>query len=382
MKFVIAPDSFKGGLTAKEVADVIAKGLRRVYPDAQYELVPMADGGEGTVQALVESTGGHLVSTRVHNSLNQPVKAQYGLLGDGQTAVIEMAAASGLQFVDQQTANPLVTTTYGTGELMRDALSLGIKHMIIGIGGSATVDGGAGMAQALGAKLLDEDGNSIGLGGGALAKLAKIDLTNLDPRLKQVHIDIASDVTNPLTGDHGAAAIFGPQKGATPAMVKILDQNLHHFSRGILAAGGPDVENIPGAGAAGGLGAGLLAFTGAHMRRGVKLVIEASHLRDKAANADFVFTGEGSIDYQTKFGKVPYGVAKATKEVAPSAPVVVLAGNIGRDVNQLYAANAIDAIFATPAGAKDLSCAMRDAKIDIAQTAENVGRLIKASQKV
>lgn len=381
MKFVIAPDSFKGGLTAKEVADVIAQGLRRVYPDAQYELVPMADGGEGTVQALVESTGGHLVNARVHNSLNKPVNAQYGLLGDGKTAVIEMAAASGLQFVNKKTANPLVTTTYGTGELMRDAMNRGIQHLIIGIGGSATVDGGAGMAQALGAKLLDNTGNSIGLGGGALSKLAKVDLTSLDPRLKHVHIDIASDVTNPLTGPDGAAAIFGPQKGATPVMVKTLDKNLHHFSREILAAGGPDVENIPGAGAAGGLGAGLLAFTSAHMRRGVNLVIEASHLQDKAKGANFVFTGEGSIDYQTKFGKVPYGVARAIKEVNPSAPVIVLSGNIGHGVDQLYAADAIDAIFSTPTGAKTLSRAMKDAQHDIAQTAENVARLIRANCK-
>lgn len=379
MKFVIAPDSFKGGLTAKEVARVIATGLRRIYPDAVCDLVPMADGGEGTVDALVSATDGRLVTVHVHNPLNQLVDAQYGLLGDGKTAVIEMSAASGLQFVDKHTANPLLTTTYGTGELMLDAMDHDVNRIIVGIGGSATVDGGAGMAQALGARLLNNDGKAIGLGGGALSALDQIDFSTIDPRIRNVQIDIASDVTNPLTGPDGAAAVFGPQKGATPKMVKILDTNLHHFSREILAAGGPDVGNIPGAGAAGGLGAGLLAFTNARMRRGVELVIEASHLRDKLQGADYVFTGEGSIDFQTKFGKVPYGVAQASKAVAPKAPVIVLAGNIGRGVDQLYGKGAIDAIFATPAGAKDLPQAMNDAATDIAQTAENVGRLIKAS---
>lgn len=379
MKFVIAPDSFKGGLTAKEVARVIARGLRRIYPDAQYELVPMADGGEGTVDALVSATGGHFVTARVHDPLNHLVDAQYGLLGDGKTAVIEMSAASGLQFVDHQTANPLVTTTYGTGELMRDAMGHGVSRMIIGIGGSATVDGGAGMVQALGVRLLGDDGKDIGMGGGALAELDRVDFSTIDPRLRHLRIDIASDVTNPLTGPDGAAAVFGPQKGATPTMVQTLDHNLHHFSREISAAGGPDVEHTPGAGAAGGLGAGLLAFTGAHMRRGVELVIEASHLREKVRGADYVFTGEGSIDFQTKFGKVPYGVAQSSKAVAPKAVVIVLAGNIGRGVEQLYAKDAIDAIFSTPAGAKALPQAMKDARNDIAQTAENVGRLIKAS---
>ena len=281
--------------------------------------------------------------------------------------------------VDKETANPLVRTTYGTGELIKDALDHNIKKIIIGIGGSATVDGGAGMAQALGARLLDAHNHEIGLGGGALASLEQIDFGDLDPRLKNVDIQIASDVTNPLTGKNGAAPVFGPQKGADEEMVNILDKNLHHYARKIVAAGGPDVEQTAGAGAAGGLGAGLIAFTGATTKRGVELVIEATQLQKKAVGADYVFTGEGGIDFQTKFGKTPYGVAKATKEVAPNAPVIVLAGNIGKGVNDLYSSTAIDAIFATPEGAKPLKTALADAPIDIAQTAENVARLIKVS---
>ena len=379
MKFVIAPDSFKGGLTAKEAAKVMADGIKRVYPDAEYVLVPMADGGEGTVQSLIDATNGRKITARVHNPLNKLVTAEYGLLGNSKTAVIEMAAASGLQFVDGNTANPLITTTYGTGELVKDALNHGVEKIIIGIGGSATVDGGAGLAQALGARLLDADNREIGLGGGALKDLARIDFTHLDSRLKKVTIQVASDVTNPLTGKDGAAAVFGPQKGADEKMVDMMDKNLHHYAQKIAECGGTDVERIAGAGAAGGLGAGLVAFTGAIMKRGVELVIEATQLRKKAIGADYVFTGEGGIDFQTKFGKTPYGVAQATKKVAPNAPVIVLAGNIGKGVDKLYSSTAIDAIFATPQGAKPLKQALTDAPADIAQTAENVARLIKAS---
>lgn len=380
MKFVIAPDSFKGGLTAKQAAETMAQGIKRVFPEADYVLVPMADGGEGTVQSLVDATDGQKMTAEVHNPFNQVVKADYGMLGDGKTAVIEMAAASGIQFINEQTANPLVTTTYGTGELILDAIDHGAQKIIIGIGGSATVDGGAGMAQALGVQLLQKNDQPIGLGGGALADLDHIDLSQVDPRVANTTIEIASDVTNPLTGSDGSAAVFGPQKGATPAMVKTLDNNLHHYARVIAQTTGVYIENQPGAGAAGGLGAGLLAFTGAQMKHGVDLVISATGLKEKARGADFVFTGEGGIDFQTKFGKTPYGVAKATKEVAPHAPVIVLAGNIGKGVDSLYSTQTIDAIFATPAGAKPLAKALADARTDIAQTAENVARLIRATQ--
>ena len=380
MKFVIAPDSFKGGLTAKQAAETMARGIKRIYPNAEYELVPMADGGEGTVQSLVDATGGQLITARVHNPFNELTKADYGMLGDGKTAVIEMAAASGIQFINSQTSNPLITTTYGTGELILDAIDRGASKIIIGIGGSATVDGGAGMAQALGVKLLKADGTAIGFGGGSLSDLDHLDISQIDPRVLKTTIAIASDVTNPLTGADGAAAVFGPQKGATPKMVKVLDKGLHHYAQVIARDTGKNVEDLPGAGAAGGLGAGLLAFTNAQMQHGVDLVIAATKLRNKASGADFVFTGEGGIDFQTKFGKTPYGVAQACKSVAPNAPVIALAGNIGKGVESLYTADAIDAIFSTPAGAKSLEQALADAENDIAQTAENVARLIKASR--
>lgn len=378
MKFVLAPDSFKGSLTAKQVADAMHEGLTRVFPDADYELVPMADGGEGTVQSLVDATHGHLIKKQVHNPLNKLSDAYYGILGDGETAVIEMSQASGIQYVNDQTHNPLITTTYGTGELMLDAFDQGVKKIILGIGGSATNDGGAGMAQALGAHLLDKDGKELPFGGGALDQLDHIDVSDVDSRVANVKVLIASDVTNPLTGPDGASAVFGPQKGATPEMVKKLDANLHHYAEVIKRDLHKDLEKKPGAGAAGGLGTGLMAFTNSEMAKGIDLVVQFTHLKDRAKGADFVFTGEGGIDFQTKFGKTPYGVALATKEVAPDAPVIVLAGNIGKDINTLYGKNAMDAIFSTPAGAKTLDQAIKDGPHDIALTAENVGRLLKS----
>lgn len=380
MKFVIAPDSFKGSLTAKEVADAMREGLKRIFPDAEYTMVPMADGGEGTVQSLVDATHGHLVKKQVHNPLNKLSEAYYGILGDGETAVIEMAQASGIQYVDEHTHNPLITTTYGTGELMLDAMDQGVKKIILGIGGSATNDGGAGMAQALGAKLLDRDGHELSFGGGTLDQLDRIDISDVDPRVAKTEVLIASDVTNPLTGKDGASAVFGPQKGATPEMVKQLDSNLHHYAQVIKRDLHKDLEQKPGAGAAGGLGTGLMAFTNSTMAKGIDLVVEFTHLKEQAKGADFVFTGEGGIDFQTKFGKTPYGVALATKEVAPDAPVIVLAGNIGKDIDTLYAPQAMDAIFSTPDGAKSLQQAMADGPHDIAETAENIGRLLKVTQ--
>lgn len=377
MKIVIAPDSFKGSLTAKQVAEAIKTGLQRVLPNADYEMVPMADGGEGTVQSLVDATDGHLVTRQVHNPLNQLSDAYYGILGDGKTAVIEMAQASGIQYVNDETHNPLITTTYGTGELILDALDHGVQKIIMGIGGSATNDGGAGMAQALGVKLLDNQGQELGFGGCALDQLAQIDLSGLDPRVQKTQLLIASDVTNPLTGPDGASAVFGPQKGATPEMVKQLDRNLHHYAEVIKRDLHQDLEKRPGAGAAGGLGTGLMAFTNSEMAKGIDLVIEFTHLKERAQNADLVFTGEGGIDFQTKFGKTPYGVAMATKAVAPHSSVIVLAGNVGKGIESLYGRDAMDAIFATPEGAKPLDQAIADGPHDIAETAENIARLIK-----
>ena len=377
MKFVIAPDSFKGSLTAKEVGLAIQKGLTKIYPELKVELVPMADGGEGTVQALTDATKGKFVQEQVTDPLGRQVLASYGILGNSNTAVIEMAAASGLQFVDENTRDPLKTTTYGTGQLILSALNHGVKKIILGLGGSATNDGGAGMAQALGAKLLDVQGAELPFGGGALDQLDKIDVRELDPRIKDVEILIASDVTNPLTGENGASAIFGPQKGATPAMITQLDRNLTHYAEIIARDLGITIKDVPGGGAAGGLGAGLLALTNAKMERGIDIVVEYSELKKKAQDADFVFTGEGSIDQQTKFGKTPYGVALATKAVAPTAPVIVLAGNVGDQIESLYHADSIDAVFSTPSGAKPLEQAIADSAHDIEQVAENIARLLK-----
>lgn len=376
MKFVIAPDSFKGSLTAKQAAKAMKTGLARVYPDADYTLVPMADGGEGTVQSLVDATHGHFYTEQVTGPLGTQVAAKFGILGDGQTGVIEMSQASGIQFVNEQTRNPLITTTYGTGELILKALDQGISKLILGIGGSATNDGGAGMAQAIGAQLLDQAGNQIEVGGGQLDQLEKIDISKVDPRIKDLEILIASDVTNPLVGPDGASAVFGPQKGATPEMVKVLDDNLRHYAEIIKRDLHVDLADYPGAGAAGGLGAGLLAFTNSTMEKGVEIVVEYSGLKEKAQGADFVFTGEGGIDFQTKFGKTPYGVALATKQVAPNAPVIVIAGSVGDGINELYSEKSIDAIFTSVAGVKTLQEALDTATHDVAQVAENIGRLI------
>lgn len=381
MKILIAPDSFKGGMTAKEAATAIAAGVQLIFPTADLVTVPMADGGEGTVQSLVDATAGQFITVTVSGPLRTPVQAQYGLLGDGQTAVIEMAAASGLQYVDETTHNPLVTTTFGTGELILAALDQGVKRIILGIGGSATNDGGAGMAQALGASLLTKSGQSISVGGGGLADLDRIDTSTVDARLKMVELLIASDVTNPLVGPDGASAVFGPQKGATPEMVKILDRNLRHYAAVIHRDLGQSLADRPGAGAAGGLGAGLLAFTNATMEKGVEIVLEYTGLCEKAKGVDLVFTGEGGIDFQTQFGKTPFGVAQATKEVAPNAPVVVLAGNVGDGVAALYRPDAIDAIFSIVPGVSDLKTAIENGPENLRQTAENVARLFYQTHK-
>lgn len=379
MKFVIAPDSFKGSLTAKEVATLIKKGVQKIYPHAEYTLIPMADGGEGTVQSLVDATGGDLIYTSVHNSINQPVKAYYGILGNHQTAVIEMAQASGLQYVNDQNKNPMVTTTFGTGELIKDALNHGVKEIIIGMGGSATIDGGAGMAQALGANLLDESDHEIPIGGGSLSKLNKIKINNLDKRLFSTKIKAACDVLNPLIGPTGAAKMFGPQKGATPDQVAKLEHNLNHFSQIINRDLKTNVAQISGAGAAGGLGAGLFAFTNATSYSGVDLVLKYTKFYQKIKKADYVFTGEGQIDVQTRLGKTPYGVAQAVKKTLPNTPVIALAGSLGSGIDDLLNDHIIDVAYATSTGVKDLQKAIKDAFKDIPLVAENIARLIKLS---
>lgn len=375
--FVLAPDSFKESMTAKEVCIAMEKGLRKVYPDAEYIHVPMADGGEGTVQSLVDASGGQIYTKEVAGPLGQPVTATYGILGDGVTAAIEMASASGIQLVEKADRNPLITSTFGTGELIKECLDRGIRSIIIGIGGSATNDGGTGMAEALGARFLDETGNPLPRGGGSLDRLASIDISGLDERLQQLQLIVACDVTNPLCGERGASVVFGPQKGATPELVLQLDANLAHYADIVEKQLGKDVRDLPGAGAAGGLGAGLMIFTQAVLQRGIEIVIEYTGLTAKLADADMVFTGEGGIDFQTKFGKTPYGVARTAK--ASGKKVIALAGYIGEGIDTLYA-EGIDAVFGIVPGASELEKLLKDGPANVERTCENIARVLKLSE--
>lgn len=375
--FVLAPDSFKGSLTAKEVCLAMESGIKKALPSAECISVPMADGGEGTVQSLVDATGGRIYELEVIGPLGDPVKSFYGIMGDEKTAVIEMASASGLHFVDEVTKNPLITTTYGTGQLVKACLDKGVEKIILGIGGSATNDGGAGFAQALGVSLKDKKGHELSFGGAALSQLHTIDVSGLDARLKDVRIEIASDVSNPLCGEKGASYVFGPQKGATPEIVRILDDALRHYSAIIKEQLGKDVAQTPGAGAAGGLGAGLLVFTNAQMRRGVDIIIEYTNLHEIIKKADYVFTGEGGIDFQTEFGKTPYGVAQVAK--SENKKIIAIAGYLGKDIETLY--DMFDAIFGIMPGVMTMPEAIKTATKNIERTTENIIRLLLINTK-
>lgn len=374
MKIVIAPDSFKESLTALEVAESIEKGFRRVLPEAEYIKIPMADGGEGTVQSLVDATEGKIIWRQVTGPLGEPVQAFFGILGNKKTAVIEMAAASGLHLVPADKRNPLLTTTRGTGELIAAVLDYDVEHIIIGIGGSATNDGGTGMAKALGVQFLDKNGEEIGEGGGALGELASINLSHIDPRLKKIRIEVACDVNNPLTGERGASAIFGPQKGATPEMVAQLDRYLENFAAIVERDLGKQIKDIPGAGAAGGLGGGLLAFLPAKLKRGVEMVIEATALPNLVQGADLVITGEGKIDGQTIYGKTPIGVAKIAKQYG--IPVIGIAGNVSDDSHVVHAYG-LDAVFSIVPGVVLLEDAFAHAKEYVERTAANIAAVWK-----
>ncbi len=304
MKIVIAPDSFKESLSAMEVAGAIEAGLKTVFPHAQYVKIPMADGGEGTVQSLIDATQGKLVHTEATAPLGNRVAAFFGVSGDGQTAIIEMAAASGLHLVAHEKRNPLTTTSYGTGELIRAALNAGVDKIILGIGGSATNDGGAGMLQALGVRFFDQAGSLIAAGaaGGDLADIARADFSALDERLHHVALEVACDVDNPLCGERGASAVFGPQKGATPEMIAALDNNLQHYADIIRRDLNVDIAAPAGAGAAGGMGGGLLTLPNAQLKAGVQIVIDTVKLAEQVRDADWVITGEGRMDAQSIAG--------------------------------------------------------------------------------
>ena len=379
MKIIIAPDSYKESLSAEDVASHIESGFREVFPNAEYVKLPMADGGEGTVAALVAATRGQIIKKIVTGPLGQPVEAFYGLTGDGQTAVIEMAAASGLELVPFDQRNPLLTNTFGTGELIRDALDAGVRHIIIGIGGSATNDGGAGMVQALGGRLQDQDGKEIGFGGGSLAQLARIDISNLDSRLASCKIEVACDVTNPLIGPQGASAIFGPQKGATPEMIQLLDANLSHYCGLINRDLGIDVCFAPGAGAGGGMGAATLAFLNADLRPGIEIVVKAAGLEQAIEGADLVITGEGRIDSQTIHGKTPIGVARAAKRFG--TPVIGIAGGLTADVGIVHE-HGIDAVFSVLYSFCTRQEALENAADNVRMAARNIAATLKMGQSI
>ncbi len=342
MNIVIAPDSFKDCLSATEVASSITKGIKKVYPEATTIQIPISDGGEGLLDALVVSTGGKLLTVNVKDPLLRAINAQYGILTDGITAVIEMATASGLELLEENERNPLITSTFGTGQLIFDALDRGCKKIIIGLGGSATNDGGMGMVKALGGKFLNSKGELIGHGGGELDQLHHIDLSNLDKRLGDCEIIGACDVSNPLTGPEGASAIYGSQKGGNSNELKQLDNNLVLYASILKSHLGKEVNAVAGAGAAGGMGTALLAFFNANLRSGIDLIIEILNLENYISNADIVFTGEGKIDHQTLYGKTVSGIASIGKK--HNVPVIAITGKIGDNIEDLYG-QGVSAIF-------------------------------------
>lgn len=378
MKIVIAPDSYKESLSATEVAQAIEKGFREIFPDAQYVSVPVADGGEGTVEAMIAATHGSAHSALATGPLGEKVNANWGMSGDGKTAFIEMAAASGLALVPPDKRNPLITTSRGTGELILQALDSGASNIIIGIGGSATNDGGAGMVQALGAKLCDANGTEIGYGGGSLNSLNTIDVSGLDPRIKNCAIRVACDVTNPLVGELGASRIFGPQKGATEALILELDRNLAHYADIIKKSLGVDVKNVPGAGAAGGMGAALMAFLGAELKSGIEIVTQALNLEEHIHDCTLVVTGEGRIDSQSIHGKVPVGVANVAKKY--HKPVIGIAGSLTRDVGVVHQYG-IDAVFSVLTSIGTLEEAFRGAFDNIYRASRNIAATVAVGMR-
>ena len=372
--FVLAPDSFKESMTAEQACAAMQRGVEKALPNAQFIHVPMADGGEGTVDALVSARHGRKVEIEVsHPLIEQKVKTYFGLIENDQTAVIEMALANGIHLIEPSQRNPLLTSTLGTGEMIKVALGFGVSKIIIGLGGSVTNDAGAGMAQALGAKFFDENDQVVQVGGGQLSQIKSIDLSQFDSRLKNTEIIIASDVNNPLCGKNGASHVFAPQKGATPEMVATLDQNLKYFADLVAQKVGTDFQNIAGAGAAGGLGFGLMAFAGAKIRSGVEIVIEETGLAEKIAQADYVFTGEGGIDFQTKFGKTPFGVAQVAMRF--NKPVIAFAGYVGEGIEELYD-EGFTAILGIVDGACDLPAALKNGEKNLERTCENIARAL------
>ena len=333
LKIAVAPDSFKGSMTALEAAESIERGLRRELVNLSVRKIPTADGGDGTAQAIVDATKGRFVRAKTHDPLGRPIQARFGVTGNGRLAVIEMAVASGLVLLKPSERNPMHTTTRGTGDLLKAALRTGVRKILVGIGGSATNDGGMGMARALGVRFLEKNGREIPEGGGTLGKLARIDMTGRDPALDSVKVEVACDVDNPLTGPHGATRVYARQKGATPDMIRVLESDLTHLAHVVRKDLGVDVDRVAGAGAAGGLGAGLLAFLGAELRPGIDVVAETIRLPRRLAGCDLVITGEGRTDRQTVFGKAPMGVVREARNLG--IPVIIISGSTGPGVERL-----------------------------------------------
>ena len=379
MNIIIACDSFKGSLSSQDVASAISSGLLRADPGLHLTRIPIADGGEGTVEAYLAAVGGQKHTCTVSGPLGEPVEADYALLPDG-TAVIEMAQASGLPLLSGRKPDPLRAGTYGTGQLIRDALDAGCRSFLSGIGGSATTDGGAGMLQALGARFLDREGNPLGPGGGELLRLDRIDLSGFDPRLAGCSVRIASDVVNPLCGPQGAAAVYGPQKGATPREVELLDAALARYADVIVRCTGQDVRDRPGAGAAGGLGAGLMAFCGAVPGSGIDAMLDAVGFDRLLAGADLVITGEGRIDGQSASGKVPVGVARRAKAYRADLPGFALVGGIGQGARAVYELG-IDSILSIAPGVLTLEQSMARASDLVADAAERLLRVVLSAEQ-
>ena len=375
MRIIVAPDSYKGSISALGVAEAMERGIKKVFSQAEVLKLPIADGGEGTVEALVTATGGRFFYKDVTGPLGESVSAVWGVLGDGKTAVIEMASASGLPLVPSGKRNPRVTTTLGTGQLVKEVLDQGLTRLILGIGGSATNDGGAGFASALGIRFLDADGKELPPGGEALARLACIDTSGVDPRLDCLAVTVACDVDNPLCGPRGASAIFGPQKGACPDTVAVLDNALRHYGEHACAITGRQIMERAGAGAAGGLGAALLFFTRAELRPGIEIVLEAIDFDRISAGVDLVITGEGRTDRQTAFGKAPVGVAKIAKR--HGVPVVCLSGGLGDGYEAIFAQD-IDAVAVCPPAPMSLEDCLAQGAALVEGATERLCRTLRA----
>ena len=375
MRILIAPDSYKGSLSALEAARAIQKGMLEVFPEAEIVLAPIADGGEGTVDALVTATGGTIIRETVSGPLGEPVDSFWGILGDSSAAVIEMAAASGLTLIPEAERNPRVTSSRGTGQLMKSAMDRGFRKLIIGMGGSATNDGGAGMARALGVKFLDSQGWELPEGGAALSDLAEIDLSGIDSRIEETEIVVACDVDNPLCGPRGASEVYGPQKGASADVIREIDAALENFAKEASMSTGRDVAALPGAGAAGGMGAGLMFFTPAVLRPGIEIVFEFLGLASLIQKADIVITGEGKTDFQTPFGKGPAGVGDLAGHFGKVA--ICISGSLGNGAEEVlnHGIQAVISIIPRPMA---LNECMQSAEILVEQAADRVARLLKA----